>query len=453
MALDSNMDFDSFVELIDNAYDEIFIWDKESRVVYANKASGQNYGYPPEFFIGKTIEECWGKEKYWDPTTIPYVLKEKKPVIQQQKTILGQDVITIAVPVFDEDNNIKYIIQNTRCSYDLLYRKLSPMEPLVDSNTSNAVLPYLCKDATTKKILDCVETVAMVSAPILILGETGTGKSLLAKHIHQVSPRQDKPFIAVNMASIPPSVLEAEFFGYRKGAFTGADEKGKKGFFEAANGGTLFLDEIGEIPLPLQAKFLHAIQEDEIMPIGGTQPVQLDVRIISATNCDLGIMVEAGKFRGDLYHRLNVFEVTIPPLRERPQDLSLMANHFVNIYNYKYKKAMRISNEVMEAFRNYDWKGNIRELSNIIERGILLAKGSEIQVADLPDSFFKVDNRAYQDDNGIGCTDLHDMMDDFEGRIIRQAYEQFGSTRAMAKALNISQSTAHRLLQKHVSLK
>ena len=448
MGLDSQMDFACFVDLIDNAYDEIFIWDHECRVVYANKACSQNYGYPPEFFLGKTLEECWNKEKYWDPTTIPYILKEKKPVIQRQKTILGLEVVTIAVPVFDSNNNIKYIVQNTRNDDDFLYRKLSPIERLASSTAS--VLPYLCNDTTTKKILDCVETVAQVKAPILILGETGTGKSLLAKHIHQISPRKDKPFVSINMASIPPSVLEAEFFGYKKGAFTGADEKGKKGFFELANGGTLFLDEIGEIPVSLQAKFLHAIQEEEILPIGGAQTVKLDVRIISATNCDLGIMVEAGKFRGDLYHRLNVFEMTIPPLRERPQDLSLMAYHFLNVYNYKYSKAMRISDEVMEAFRNYDWKGNIRELSNVIERSILLAKGNEIEVKDLPGSFFKVENRFYQGETGIGCQTFHEMMDDHEGKIIRQTYAQFGSTRAVARALHVSQSTAHRLVQKHV---
>jgi transcriptional regulator with PAS, ATPase and Fis domain len=217
-----------------------------------------------------------------------------------------------------------------------------------------------------------------------------------------------------------------------------------------ADGGTLFLDEIGEIPLSLQAKFLYAVQEEEIMPIGGSRPMKLDVRIISATNCDLGIMVEAGRFRGDLYHRLNVFEVTIPPLRERPQDLSLMAHHFVNTYNYKYKKVVRLSAEVMEAFRNYDWKGNLRELSNVLERGILLAKGNELQLADLPASFFKVDNRVHQNGNGIGCAGLRDIMYDFEGRIIRQTYDKCGSTRAMAKALNISQSTAHRLVQKYV---
>lgn len=448
MSLDSQIDFATFVSLIDSCHDEIFIWDCNCKVVYANNACCNNYGFPPEFFLGKTLEECWKDEQFWYPSTLPYVYKEKRPVIQRQKTILGMDVITVSTPVLDNENNVRFVVQNTRWDDGTLYRRLSPIEGSIKHSLPTPA--YIAKDKATKILLACVEKVAQVKAPILLLGETGTGKSLLAKHIHQSSPRKDKPFIAINMASIPPTVLETEFFGYKKGAFTGAHEKGKKGFFELANGGTLFLDEIGETPLELQAKFLHAIQEEEVLPIGGAEPVTIDVRIISATNCDLAKMVEAGKFRNDLYHRLNCFEVTIPPLRERPGDLSLMTYHLLNIYNHKYTKSVKLNHETMEAFRNYDWKGNIRELSNIIERCVLLAEGSEIRIMDLPDSFFKVDNYYNQETPGIGNQSYHELITLYEKKLTEQAYRHYGSTRAIAKAMRISQSTAHRLVQKYI---
>jgi two-component system response regulator HydG len=235
-----------------------------------------------------------------------------------------------------------------------------------------------------KELFETLSMAAPTEATILLLGESGTGKELVANAIHQNSPRKDKPYVKVNCAALPETLLESELFGHEKGAFTGAIDK-KKGRFERADGGTLFLDEIGEMSPPTQTKILRVLQEREFEAVGGAKTIKVDARIIVATNKDLAEEVKQGKFREDLYYRLNVVPITIPPLRERTEDIPLLAEHFLRIYSEKNKwKIKGFGTGVMDAFIGYTWPGNVRELENIVERTVIMSREDTITLGDLP---------------------------------------------------------------------
>lgn len=262
-------------------------------------------------------------------------------------------------------------------------------EPLNNSNTP----PHLLQGSEFKEVIgtcdsmrDVLENVKIVGSSdisVLILGESGTGKELIAQSIHKLSSRKQKPFVAVNCAALPANLIESELFGHEKGAFTGATDK-RTGKFEQANDGTVFLDEIGELPLELQVKLLRVLQEKEVEPIGGRKR-KVNVRIIAATNRNLEEEISMQRFRLDLYYRLNVFPITLPPLRERKEDIASLANHFVNIYARRENKEITgLANHVMQSMLNYDWPGNIRELENLMARSVLLANGPVINALKLP---------------------------------------------------------------------
>lgn len=443
------LDFTTFKNLIDNVYDEICIWDSNNRLIYVNKACYRHYGLYPEEMIGKKLDFFLDQENYWGPTSIHYIHKEKKPVIQKQRTLLGIEIETISIPILDEKGNVEYVVQCDRDSSKSLYKKLAPIPGFsVDEEMEPENLIYISDEM--KSVVGAVNKIAKTKAPLLILGETGTGKNVIAKYVHERSERRNKPFISVNMASINPTVIESELFGYKKGAFTGASISGKKGLFEMANGGILFLDEISELPYDMQAKLLYAIQDEEITPVGGVHPIKLDIHILSATNCDLSKLVEAGKFRQDLYHRLNVFEVTVPPLRNRRVDILLLASHFLNVFNKKYNKCCSFSDKVLEVFKGYPWHGNVRELSNVVERTVLISDDNEIKTTCLPDSFFSIDNLKYSNGTDLIDSTFEQAMLEHEKEIISRAFQRYGSSRKVAAAMQISQSKANRLIRKHI---
>jgi two-component system response regulator HydG len=235
-----------------------------------------------------------------------------------------------------------------------------------------------------QEVLHLLKLVAPTDATVLLLGETGTGKELAARAIHANSPRRDGPLVTVNCAALPENLLESELFGHEKGAFTGAAAK-REGRFLLAHRGTLFLDEIGELSLTTQAKLLRALQTREFEPLGGSRALKVDVRLIAATNRDLESAVQAGRFRDDLFYRLNVFPLTLPPLRERVEDLAGLAAHFLNLYGEKAgKNILGLAPEVLESFRRYPWPGNIRELENVLERGTILCRSETLTPGDLP---------------------------------------------------------------------
>jgi two-component system, NtrC family, response regulator HydG len=244
--------------------------------------------------------------------------------------------------------------------------------------------PIIGRSPAMVATMETVQQAAPSTATVLVQGESGTGKELVARAIHELSLRASGPLVVVNCAALPETILEAELFGYEKGAFTGATQK-KEGRIERAHGGTLFLDEVGELSPAVQAKLLRVLQEGEIDRLGGAQPIQVDFRLVAATNRDLEAMVAEGRFREDLYYRLNVIPINLPPLRERPEDIVLIGDHFIHQYAEKNKKSIAgLSEEARDSLLKYRWPGNVRELENVIERAVVLARGQVIGLSDLP---------------------------------------------------------------------
>lgn len=279
---------------------------------------------------------------------------------------------------------VELLIKHLVAHQDLVEENISLRQKIEDRYLFEGIIG---KSPVMLRIFELIKTVAPTTATVMIVGNTGTGKEMAARAIHHQSPRQNKPFLAVSCASLPESLLESELFGHEKGSFTGAVER-KKGKFEAADQGTLFLDEIGEINANTQIHLLRALEEKKITRVGGNEEIDVDVRVIAATNKDLRTMVKQGSFREDLYYRLNVVTIKLPPLQDRKEDILPLAEHFLRKYSKDNNKVVRcFSPEVIEFMMNYSWPGNVRELENMIEHGVILAKRKEIRMADLPQDF------------------------------------------------------------------
>lgn len=292
-----------------------------------------------------------------------------------------------------------------------------------------------------QEILAEAERIAPVDVPVLILGESGTGKEVLARYIHSLSRRADKPFLPVNVSALPADLVESELFGYRKGAFTGAD-RDKPGLFQQAEGGTLFLDEIGDLPLPLQPKLLRVLENREVLPLGDTRPVPVDVRIVAATNQNIEEKIVRGAFRQDLFYRLNVITLRLPPLRERLEDLPLLVEHFLDLHSEQYgMPRKRLSPEAMELFRAYEWPGNIRELAHVLARAVLLSEGEEIPAHLI---------RRILERESPGDTGLFLPLRELERRHIFRVLDAVGGDKRMAaEILGIDLSTLYRKLDRY----
>jgi len=297
-----------------------------------------------------------------------------------------------------------------------------------------------------QNVADLALKVSNVDTTIMITGESGVGKEVLANFIHSHSHRKDKPFVKINCSAIPPQLLESELFGYEKGAFTGAGKSGKPGIFELANTGTLFLDEIGEIPLDIQVKLLRVMQENEFMRVGGTKTIKVDIRVIAATNRDLAQEVQKGTFRKDLFYRLNVVPLNIPPLRSRPDDILPLTMHFLDQFNKKHQKCKTICAEVLEAFQNHPWEGNIRELQNMVERLVILSDQDTIGLQDLPPVFTPSIGMPHITISSI--MPLKDAVALVENQLIEMARKQYKTTKGIAQALGVDQSTISRKMNR-----
>jgi transcriptional regulator with PAS, ATPase and Fis domain len=295
------------------------------------------------------------------------------------------------------------------------------------------------------KLVDLAIRIAQVDSTVLISGESGVGKELMAKLIHDQSPRSLGPFIKINCGAIPENLLESELFGYEAGAFTGASKQGKLGIFELASSGTLFLDEIGELPLSLQVKLLRAIQEQEFVRVGGVKPRKVDIRFIAATNRDLEQMMKEGRFRDDLYYRLNVIPMLIPSLRERKEDILPLVHHFEQKLTQKFKMEKRFAPAVLRVFLNYPWAGNVRELENIIERLFVTSPEQLIRLEHLPEKLLAIK----EENKPARLIPLKEAMEQVEQRLIEDALGVYGNTYKAAEALGIDQSTLIRKKAKY----
>ncbi len=304
----------------------------------------------------------------------------------------------------------------------------------------------IANSASMIRVFEKAKQVANYPTTVLLVGETGAGKEVVASFIHRNSRREDKAFIKINCSAIPEQLLESELFGYETGAFTGAKLKGKPGLFELANNGTLLLDEIGDMALPLQAKLLRVLQENEIMRLGGQKAIPLNVRIISSTNRNIKEMMEKGQFSEALYYRLNVVELYIPPLRERREDILPLCTFFLSQFCEKYKLEKTFSQEVKEYFARYDWPGNVRELCNMVENTIVSSDCSVIGLEDIPQRIISA--RPSHTPAAADVSSMQDAVEGIQKEVIRSALEKNGSLRKAAKALEMDPATLHRLAKK-----
>lgn len=433
--------------VIDQLHDEIMIYDSNCCLVYLNQASLRHYGIPAEKLIGKQFNEL--DQVYWGNSTLPTVFKTKKIETKRQITNLGQDILTISVPIFDDNGDIQYVAQNVNDIYYINQISKTEEASVMVMNDKSQTEVFLYKSEAMKDILSMVEKVKNVQSPMLILGETGTGKSLLAQYIHNCSNRKKKPFVVLNCACMNPNLIESELFGYKRGAFTGASASGKRGIVEIADGGTLFLDEISEIPLELQGKLLLFLQNQEFIPIGGEKKHKVSVKIIAATNRSLKQMVQAGSFREDLYFRLNTFEITIPPLRERKEDIPALLQYYLKQFNQVHGQGHWIDKEALQVLEHYSWPGNVRELSHVMEKLVVLSKEEAIHISDLPKDLFQITSEQKTVDFDRR---LNDVLGEVEREMVLAAYKKYKTSVKVAKVLGISQPKAYRLIQKYIEV-
>ncbi|MDO4541778.1 MAG: sigma 54-interacting transcriptional regulator, partial [Bacillota bacterium] len=307
---------------------------------------------------------------------------------------------------------------------------------------------FIIKSKEMKRCCALGKQVADIDSGVLIMGDTGVGKTFLAKYIHKQSQRRSEPFITIDCATIPKDLLESEVFGYAKGAFTGANSKGKQGLAELANHGTLFLDEIGEIPCQMQAKMLRLVQDHTFIPIGGVKEVTVDIKLIAATNQNLWELVEKGKFRKDLYYRLDTIKIEIPPLSQRREDITALVDYFLKSFCKKYKKEISFSEQAMEALLHYSWPGNVRELEHIIERLVIINKKPLIDFLDLPKEIILMPQQGKAIGN-MPLKKLHILTKEEEKQEIIYKYMVLRSTYKVAEALGISQSKVSRIIKQH----
>lgn len=397
------------------------------------------------------------KEEYFSPSVTRLVLEQKKKVSVVQETKDGKKILAVGNPVFNENGELQRIVIASRDITENTQLKSELRQTREISRRYKEELDRLKNHPQSEEIIYCsqkmehimaqIEKLAHFSSTVLIQGESGVGKELIARAIHQKGERSEQPFLTINCGAIPENLLESELFGYTKGAFTGADMKGKPGYFQQANGGILFLDEIGEIPVQLQVKLLRVLQENEVTPVGSAKPIPIDVQIIAATNQDLEKMVEKGAFREDLFYRINVIPIHVPPLRERPEDVPLLAYHFIQQLNQRYNKNYHFSPDALNLLEVYDWPGNIRELQNLIER-LFVTADDDVITADFVGQFLRLGKTGKTKPMITGIMPLNEAQEHVEEQLITLAMKKYKTTTKAAKALGISQSAVSRKYNK-----
>lgn len=452
-----NKEMDNIIEAFS---DGIYISDGEGFGLRVNKSLQRIAGVTAEDLIGKYISTAVKQGVISSSVTIK-VLKMRETVTITQRIKGEKEFLVTGTPVFDEKGKIKRVVTTIRDVTELnnLQKKLTESNELTWKYYNELMLlrknrfakgDLVFKSQKMKRIVELANKAALFDSTCLLLGESGVGKDVIASLIYSNSLRQNESFIKLNCGAIPPSLLEAELFGYERGAFTGARKEGKPGMFELANKGTLFLDEIGELPLNLQVKLLHAIQDMLISRIGGTKPIQVDVRIIAATNRNLECMIQKGQFRKDLYYRLNIIPIEIPPLRERPEDILPLIELFLRQMNKKYNKNKQLKPEAIEYLLNYEWPGNVRELKNIVERLVVISSGELIEIKDLPESLKINKLNKVGKDYRVNCkSKLKEVIEDVEKEFLKETLKNYKSLREAAKVLGVDHSTLSRKIKKY----
>jgi PAS domain S-box-containing protein len=434
--------------IIETSSDGILVTDEKGGIVKVNTALADIFAETTDAIIGKNIgdyEHIFGEnilERLYAGQGTPGA-KGAKGLPRYAK--LGETRLMAAVnPILAKGgvySGFVADIQDITRAHEL-ERQVNRLEILYrqEVKKSAAVEKYVFTDPGSRRLLEKVLQIARVDSTVLITGESGVGKEVVAEILFNSGNRADKAFVKINCGAIPESLLESELFGYEPGAFTGAGKKGKIGILEIANNGTIFLDEIGALPIPLQVKLLRVLQSQEIMRVGGVAPRKIDVRVIAATNKDLAEMVAAGNFRPDLYYRLNVVPVFVPPLRDRKEDIPALLHHFLGKYNAKYKLSKSFGASAIKQMLNYNWPGNVRELENMVERAVVTSDGDTIE--SLTDETLHGSKSLRPGPEEIHFDrNYREIVNDYEAILLHKALKQYGTTRKMSAALGLNQST------------
>lgn len=454
--------------IIETSNNNITIADGNGIILQSHPTHWSVYGIEPNDYKGRSVFQL-EQEEILTPSISATVLREKKPVQLLQRTKTGTVLMTEGYPIFNDNGEIirviSYALDQTEIKelqeqYNLLESKLQTYQIEVENLRKNEGALHRSKEM--EHVVKTIHRVAHSDATVLMLGESGVGKSMYAREIHHHSNRKKEAFIEVNCSTIPETLFESEMFGYESGSFTGAQKKGKPGLIEQANNGTLFLDEIGELPLSMQVKLLKVLQEKKFMRIGGKKEIHVDFRLVAATNQDLEKMIDQGKFRLDLYYRLNVIPLHIPALRERKDDITFLLNYYIDLMNNKYHSMKKLHSTTYDLLIQYSWPGNVRELENLIERIILTSEGGTIYPSDLPSTIrsqmqipLDVENAAIIEEEVAPTyeifeqSDLKTALEKLEEHYILKAYKTCHSTYEMAKQLGISQPSVVRKLKKY----
>ncbi|QNB46745.1 PAS domain S-box protein [Thermanaerosceptrum fracticalcis] len=448
--------------IIESLADGIYITDGAGVTLRVNSAYEKITGVRREEVIGRHMDELV-KLGYFSESVTILVLQKKQRMTIMQELKTGKTVMVTGIPVVGENGEILRVVTCVRDMTELnrLQKELDEAKTLNDRYYSEleelrlrrlTSMNLVSKSKEMRNIVELAIRLGEVDTTVLVLGESGVGKEVIAHLIHKSSKKKDGPFVTINCGAIPENLMESELFGYESGAFTGAKKEGKPGLFESANGGTVFLDEIGDLPSNLQVKLLRVLQGGEIVRVGGTKSIPIDVRVIAATNKSLEDMVKQGTFREDLYYRLNVVPILIPPLRKRKEDIPALAIHFLKKFNEKYKVNKWFAPEVIEYFTAFAWPGNVRELENMVERLFIVSGNSNVISPDYLPGYVREQVRG---ENGITVTiseivPLKEAIEDLERQLIFAAMARYKTTRKAALALGIDQSNVVRKLQKYV---
>lgn len=438
--------------IIEFSVNPIFVTNQEGEVIKVNAAYEKLSGVKRSNLLGQNVKILEGTVISKSSTLVS--IKTKMNTTMEQTLLKrGRTGLTTSIPVYNGD--LLEMVVSSNCDpdeFDELKIRLEKEEKKAQKYLTEleqvkeqllGQQEIIARDKSTLSVLYRAKRVAGVDSSVLIIGETGTGKEEFAKYIHSVSARKEEPFIKVNCGAIAQSLIESELFGYEKGAFTGANTNGKKGFFEIASNGTIFLDEIGELPPDMQVKLLRVLQEQEIMRVGGSAPIKINTRVLAATNRNIKDMMHNKMFREDLYYRLSVVVLEIPPLRDRPDDIVPLAVHFLEILNKRYGLKKTLTKSAYQVLKEYSWPGNVRQLKNILEEVVIMSESRKISRDD-----FKISKELDLDDDSLekGLT-LRNIMDETEYKYLQQGLKKYESIRKAASHLGIPPTTYARRLK------
>ena len=440
-------------QLCDAFSDAISISDKNGTMVLVNKKYSELTGLSGDAVLGKSVIEMVNKGLF-DVVLNPEVVESKQQVTRIQTIASGRKLILEGNPVIDGNGEVVFVVTFMRDVTALteLRKQIAKQKELLETfqslHKNNHEYPEIFTSAPMRKLHSEIDNIAETDATVLLLGETGVGKDIVSRAIHRSSPRADKVFIKVDCGSIPENLIETELFGYVTGTFSGASKHGKVGLIEAASSGTLFLDEVGELPLNVQSRLLRFLQDREVMRVGSTTPKRVDARIIAATNKDLEKEVSKGRFRSDLYYRLKVAVLKIPPLRRRRDDILPLARSFLAFYCDKYNKNITLSDSAENTLLDYSWPGNVRELENLVQSLVITSKKNILERTDIPINHVPSSN-VNSSHVEIGALDLEgksfkDIMKDLETAVIKAGLKRYGTITEVAKHFQVDRSTIFR---------